>query len=181
MNREPTRYVALLRAINVGGNRQIKMELLTRIFRDVGMEDVRTLIASGNVVFSCEETDLDIVTCRIEHAIHDTVGFEVEVMLRSLDRFQELIALNPFPAKLDDDTEAYVTFLRQPPNPCPEMPFHNDEERYSVLLVNGADVFSVASMLPIGRRGSVDKYLLKTFGRMTTTRNWKTVVKLATM
>lgn len=174
------RYVALLRAINVG-KRQIKMDVLAKIFRDAGLDDVKTVIASGNVVFTSAEDDLDRLEASIEVAILKSVGFEVDVMLRSHARFQELLALNPFPAELDGDTNTYVTFLKRLPETGASRPYQNVEERYSIVLVDGADVFCMASMLPTGVRGDFGKYLNKTFGKLHTTRNWNTVVKLAAM
>jgi len=180
MKSDGNRHVALLRAINVG-KRQIKMDLLAKMFRDAGLDDVRTLIASGNVIFTSPDDDHERLEALIESAIQKAVGFEVDVMLRSHSRFQELVKLNPFPADLDGDTNTYVTFLKRIPEAGAALPYRNLEERYSIVLVDGADVFCMASMLPTGIRGDFGKYLTKTFGKLHTTRNWNTVVKLASL
>ncbi len=174
------RYVALLRAINVG-KRQIKMDLLTKIFQESGLAEVKTLIASGNVVFTSHDDDHERLEAMIETAILKTVGFDVDVMLRTHSRLQELLTLNPFPSELDGDTNTYVSFLKRIPDASAARPYQNLEERYSIVLVDGADIFCMATMLPTGVRGDFGKYLTRTFGKLHTTRNWNTVVKLANM
>ena len=64
-----TRYVAFLRGINVGGNKLIKMEELRRTFEALRFKNVRTFIASGNVIFETDETDRELLTEKIERKI----------------------------------------------------------------------------------------------------------------
>jgi len=77
-----TRHVAFLRAINVGG-RFVRMPALVAAFEDIGMQQVSTFIASGNVVFRSPGAATGPLTRRIETRLHETLGFEVTTFLRT--------------------------------------------------------------------------------------------------
>ena len=91
-----TRYVAFLRGINVGGHKKIKMADLRRGFGSWGFTDVKTLLASGNVAFSAEETQCDALADSIETGIESTFGFEVGVIVRTIASIRDLVSANPF-------------------------------------------------------------------------------------
>lgn len=183
--RSPTdavRYAAFLRGINVGGHRLIKMDELARIVGGAGLRDVRTVIASGNVLFTSEETDAAALTGRIERALHDALSYEVTVFLRTTAHLQELVRLDPFGSIDDPAAKSYVTFLLHPPANVPPLPAHFPDEHFSVLGTHDAEVFTVAYKPPDSPRyGDYGKYLDKTFGKVTTTRTWNTIVKIAAL
>src|SRR5579871_5313649 len=77
-------YVALLRGINVGGNNKVEMAKLKRTFEQLGLLDVRTFIASGNVVFRASTADRRGLTTTIEAQIEADFGLKVKVLLRDL-------------------------------------------------------------------------------------------------
>ena len=70
------KYVAFLRAVNVGGHNKIKMEDLKKLFISIGYKNVKTIIQSGNVIFKTDYKYSEI-KCKIEKAIKDKYGFEV--------------------------------------------------------------------------------------------------------
>jgi uncharacterized protein (DUF1697 family) len=169
-----------LRGINVGGHRIIKKDELNRIFTGADLQDVRTVIASGNVLFATDQTDMATLTETIERALQDALGYDVTVFLRTIARLQDLVRRDPFAAIDDPDAKRYVIFLPQPPTKLPPLPAHFPEEHCSVLAVDGAEVLAVTSKQPAGPRyGDVGPYIAKTFGRINTNRNWNTVVKIA--
>lgn len=88
-------YVALLRGINVGGNRTVDMGQLKATFESVGMLDVRTYINSGNVVFRAEPDGSDDLVRVLEAAIEATFGFHVMVILRAADRIRAVVEALP--------------------------------------------------------------------------------------
>jgi uncharacterized protein (DUF1697 family) len=89
-------YVALLRGVNVGGNRKVDMRQLTTTFAGMGYENVRTYINSGNVVFDCSETPPVVIVAAIEAAIESDFGFPVKVLLRDAANVRALVeALDP--------------------------------------------------------------------------------------
>ena len=175
------KYAAFLRGINVGGHRLIKMTELKRIFSEMGLADVRTVIASGNVLFACDETDEGLLANTIERKLNEALGYEVDVMLRSIERLRELVQRDPFPTK-DADTHAYVTFLKDAPESLPTLPAHVPEEGFSVLTADDREIFWLSRKLPNGRHGDSGKYFAKNVGKIpATTRNWNTIVKIAGM
>lgn len=179
--KEGIRYVAFLRGINVGGHRLIKMTELARIFSEMGLADVRTVIASGNVLFASDEPDEGLLATTIERALEEALGYEVDVMLRSIERLQNLVKRDPF-VKKDAEVHAYVTFLKNAPQSVPKLPADFPEEAFAVLAVDDREIFWMSSKLPNGRYGDSGKYFAKAFGKIpVTTRNWNTVVKIAGM
>jgi len=92
------RWVALLRAVNVGG-RKVGMTQLKALAADAGLTDVSTHLVSGNLLFTGSGTQAQLET-ELEKAISDDVGFTVEVLLRSRQQLEKLLADNPFAASL---------------------------------------------------------------------------------
>jgi uncharacterized protein (DUF1697 family) len=92
-----TAYVALLRAVNVGG-RQLKMADLKRIAIELGLEGARTFIASGNLLFVSGKEEAAL-KAQLERAIGEHMGAEVAVMIRSAAELAGVVAANPFPGE----------------------------------------------------------------------------------
>ena len=109
-------YVALLRAVNVGG-RSLKMAPLVVLFGELGLAGARSYLQSGNVVFTANEKDEGRLVRRIETAIAERYGMQVDVMLRSAAEMKRVVARNPFPemAKADPG-HLVVVFLPGPPD-----------------------------------------------------------------
>ncbi|MEW4570286.1 DUF1697 domain-containing protein [Tautonia sp. JC769] len=107
-------YVALLRAVNVGGTGKLPMTDLKRLCEGAGLLRVRTYIASGNVVFASEESEAE-VKARLEAALEDYAGKPVGVLVRTAAEMAEVVAGNPFPDALPSRTVAI--FLDEPPPP----------------------------------------------------------------
>lgn len=108
-------YVAFLRAINVG-KRQVKMEALRGYFTELGFRNVRTFIASGNVIFEAPGKPAAIEK-KIEQHLQTALGYEVETFVRTLDELRRLDAAveKDFRAELAKGTKFYVGFLREAP------------------------------------------------------------------
>lgn len=104
-----TRYVALLRAVNVGGNNLVPMAQLRAAFEDLGLDDVSTYIASGNVMFTGAGADLER---RIEAGLSKRFGYDARVVLRSKARFAKTVASAPASWRRGDDRRRNVIFLK---------------------------------------------------------------------
>lgn len=103
-----TRYVALLRGINVGGIR-IKMADLAKAFAALGLQNVKTVLASGNVVFSTKGKSAKALKRTLDDGLSKTFGYEAYVVLVSLEDVQRIVDAYPF----DEDDVAvqpYVMF-----------------------------------------------------------------------
>ncbi|MEK4234698.1 hypothetical protein BSK65_21670 [Paenibacillus odorifer] len=176
-----TTYIALLRGINVGGNKIIKMLDLKAMFQTLGFENVRTYIQSGNVVFESDEGSKSLLTGVIERKIHEVFGFEVSVIIRTLAEMENVIANDPFQLSEPEEFKRwYVTFL--PAEPSAEA---LDKLR---TYENGPDkVRFVGREMYILYEVSVSQSPLfkvpfdRILGMTITARNWNTVNKLVTM
>ena len=91
-----TRFVALLRGINVGGHRKVPMARLREVLGEAGFADVATYLQSGNAVVTAPDTDPQAVASHIEQAIAAAFGFDVDVLVRSGAELDAVIAANPF-------------------------------------------------------------------------------------
>jgi len=130
------RYVALLRAINVGGH-VVKMERLRALFEALQLTNVETFIASGNVLFDAAARDASALERRIERHLEAELGYEVATFLRTPAELGALAALDPFgTVRETPPRKVYVTFLREPP-PTAYVAriesFHSDEDELKVI------------------------------------------------
>jgi uncharacterized protein (DUF1697 family) len=176
-----TVYISLLRGINVGGNKRIRMDALRAIYESVGLAEPKTLLQSGNVVFKSDETDRAALTKRIEAGIEQGAGFHSDIILRTLDEWRGVIARNPFPDERGlDGSRVLVTFMARTPdakvvelvrqaNPGPEEVFVSGDEIY-VYFPDGMGKSKLAAAM-------VEKNLKATGSG----RNWNTVLSLLTL
>src|SRR3954454_15037707 len=107
-----TTWVALLRGVNVGGH-TLKMGALKALFADLGLERVRSYIASGNVFFDTPDSeDRAALTARIEQHLEAKLGWPCAVMLRTVEELEAVVAGDPFAGiEKTDDNRFYVLFL----------------------------------------------------------------------
>lgn len=112
MNAAPdTRYALLLRGVNVGGI-TVKMDALRAVLESLGLERVRTLLASGNAVVTAG-WDPAQLKARVEDALRREFGYEAWVIVLPVSRVAELAGSVPYPAD-DPAVHAYVTFASEP-------------------------------------------------------------------
>ncbi|MEO8997646.1 MAG: DUF1697 domain-containing protein [Rhodanobacter sp.] len=165
-----TSYVALLRAVNVGGTGKLPMSELKAMCEVAGFADVRTYIASGNVVFTSKLAE-KAVKNTLEQLLHDYAGKPVGVMVRTAAELVAVLAANPFTAEAANRTVAI--FLDAVP---PATTLHD---------VSGAKY----ERLALGRReiyvhygdGMADSRLKIPAAKSGTARNMNTIAKLAGM
>jgi uncharacterized protein (DUF1697 family) len=104
-------YVALLRGINVGGNRAVSMAALKRAFESAGMTHVTTYIASGNVIFSVRATDTAKLAKKLEASLDRAFGLDIRLLIRDLKEMTNLVSSIPKTWVNDKDTKCDVMFL----------------------------------------------------------------------
>ncbi len=168
-------YVAFLRGINVGGNKQISMKDLAALFERAGFKNIKTILNSGNVVFEYKETSPSALVKKIEKAISDKFGFDVDVQVRTLDEIKKLVEKNPF-KKFVPDKNNYlcVTFLNNFAGKLPS----STNDAYKLLPIENNTLCSILDRTK-GKSTDFMVILDKTFGKKVTTRNWNTIVKIA--
>lgn len=125
-----TTYVALLRAVNVGGTGKLPMAELRRLVESTGAQAVRTYIASGNVVFTARGGAASVKR-GLEAAVAAHAGRPVAVLLRSADEMQAVLDANPFPKAAPNRVVAI--FLDEPPSPAAlDAVRHQDDEQVAL-------------------------------------------------
>jgi uncharacterized protein (DUF1697 family) len=171
-------YIALLRGINVGGKKPIKMADLVTAFAALGYENIKAYVQSGNVVFDSEEKDPSKVVSEIETKLLRSFGTEIHVLLRTALEFAKMPGKNPFLDKPAGGLETlYVTFLSTSLEKViaqsADLPKGKGEE----FRIIGGEVFLY---LPNGYgRTKLNNNLFENkLGCVATTRNWKTVMAL---
>jgi len=176
-----TRHLAFLRGVNLG-KRQTKSADLKAVFVSLGFTGVKTLITSGNVLF--ETGASKGLKDRIEKALADHFGFEIGVVLRSLDELKAMIASNPF-AKADPKADAnyHVLLFAEPMKIALKIaPVEGD---YEAARIDDNAIFFIAYKKPDGtylgrsKLGDALKPIEK--GHLVTMRNWNTIEKAAAL
>ena len=171
-------YVALLRGINVGGHKLVPMAKLKNVFEGLGFKNVRTTLATGNVIF---DTEAEKAALRgvITTALGKAFGFEIPVIIRAADDMRALTESDPFKGiAVTPQMRLYVTFLFQKPKSKLRAPYISSDKSFTIIHISDTEVISVLTLGPKGGTVDVMKILEKEFGNDITTRNWNTVLKL---
>jgi uncharacterized protein (DUF1697 family) len=171
------RYVALLRGINVGGNKKVPMARLRELMEGLGYTGVATLLQSGNAVFTSKERSPAKVVKQLEAAIAGEFGFEVSVVLRTRDELAAAIEANPLPGAEDAPSQFLVTFLSDVPEPKRLQAIEPAAYLPDEFRVVGREIYA---RFPNGIRDSKLATVLggAKLGVTPTARNWSTVTKL---
>ncbi|HEV2781409.1 MAG TPA: DUF1697 domain-containing protein [Actinophytocola sp.] len=171
-----TRYVALLRGINVGGHNKVPMAALRDICASVGCTDVATYIQSGNVVLT-SSLDAAKLSAALESAIAAELGVAPAVVIRTHEQLAAIVAGNPFPQA--DPGHLHVLFLMSEPNDKDLGAMEDAEYPPEELAVRGADVYF---HLPKGLgRAKLPELWGRRIKILGTMRNWRTVGRMLEM
>jgi uncharacterized protein (DUF1697 family) len=165
-------YISMLRGINVGRQKAIKMDALSKMYESLGFKDVRTYIQSGNVIFQCKNTKTLELTKKIEEEIKKSFGFEIIVLIRTEKKLQETIKNNPFNKKNHD--RIYVTFLSGIIDKIPIDEINKAKSASEEFLFLGSEVYLYCPD-GYGRTKLSNNFFEKKLNLPATTRNWKTV------
>lgn len=172
------KYVALLRGINVGRNKRIKMVDLVDTFESLGFRNVRTYLQSGNVIFESDSTDATKIAKCIERKINQTFSFSVKVIIRREQELENLIKSNPFVREGDVELDKlHVIFLSDVPELKATLNLDIDKAENEKFEIREGEVYLYC---PNGYAGTKLKNALfeKELNTAATTRNWKTTNKL---
>jgi uncharacterized protein (DUF1697 family) len=172
-------FVALFRGINVGRAKRVAMAELRAIFTDLGYQDVRTVLQSGNVVGTAPGALAADAVAQIHAALFERTGVQAAVLLVSAGELLAVAAENPLLDVVTDPSRLLVTFLAEPPDTARlEVP---DPAALApeVLRVGSRAVYQ---WCPDGVLASrVPASFWRQFGRLVTSRNWRTVTRLANL
>jgi uncharacterized protein (DUF1697 family) len=173
--------VALIRGINVGSTRSLPMQLLRELCVKVGMEDPRTFIQSGNVVFRWKGRGLAGGAEKLEGEIEKKQGFRPNVIVRMGEELAAAIAANPFPKRAaEEPSKLLVAFLQRRPAAGANAALEGLKRTSEQLRLVGRELF-IEFPDGIGKSKLSMAALEKAVGVPFTGRNWNTTVKLLEM
>lgn len=171
------RYVGFLRAINVGGH-NVKMDHLRQLFESIGLANVQTLIASGNVIFETRSKDPAALEARIEKHLRQALGYEVSTFLRTTDEVRAVARHEAFSPAASEQCALSIGFTRTAPAGGALAKLMNFATGTDEFHVHGREVYWLCR-----GRTSDSKFsgalLEKALGMPATFRNVTTVRKLA--
>lgn len=170
-------YIVLLRGINVGGSKRLKMEELRQMLVEMDFLGVKTYIQSGNIVLKSEKSEEEI-SKRIQEKLKVEKDYDVPVLTVSLEDWQRLINENPFAE--EDSKYLSVTICDKTINPeelAEAINFDLKHNRYEVI---GNRLYQIT---PDGYRNTklTNNWIENKLKLKATTRNWKTTLKMAEM
>jgi uncharacterized protein (DUF1697 family) len=173
------KYVAFLRAINVGGH-TVKMDYLRTLFEGLGFSKVETFIASGNVIFDSTSKSTKALEQKIESCLLKALGYEVTTFIRSTAELADIAQHKPFP---DSDLNAaghalYIGFMANEPSAKAEKALLSLVTKTDHFSLKGREVYWLLRTKFSDSRIS-GALLAKTLGMPATLRNATTVKKLA--
>jgi uncharacterized protein (DUF1697 family) len=165
-----TAFVALLRAVNVGGTGKLPMSDLTNICEELGFGDVRTFIASGNVVFTSRKSE-SAIKAALEKRLQAYAGKPVGVLVRTATEMAQILADSPFPKAAPDRTMAVFLDRALPSDALAGIRGQRDEQirlgRREIYIHYGDGMAKSKLVIPAAKTG--------------TARNMNTVATLARM
>jgi uncharacterized protein (DUF1697 family) len=162
------KYVAFLRAINVGGH-VVKMDRLRALFEEMGFTNVETFIASGNVIFEARRTS----EAKIEAALREALGYEVQTFVRTPAELAEIGKVT------DAGGTMYVGFFAKPASQEAKKKVEALTTPTDELRVVARELYWLCRAPTLTDSTITGKMLEKALGQPATLRNISTVRKLA--
>lgn len=166
-----TKYVALLRAVNVGGTKVIKMDELRKIFGSFGLANVQTFIQSGNVIFETRASPT--LEARLEKQLEIALGYRTIVFLRSMAEIENIVNQNRF--KPAENETLHVVFLRKTPPKSQIETLKQYNSTADEFAVIGREVYNLRH--DRDRSIFTNNFVEKIFDKATT-RNMTTIKKI---
>jgi uncharacterized protein (DUF1697 family) len=171
-----TAYVALLRGINVGRNKQVSMADLRDVVESVGHGDVRTHLRSGNIIFTSKSRNGQAIATELERHLEDRLGLSSRVIVRSRAQLEAIVRNNPLPDATTMPAKLHVVFLEEKPPAAAVRAFDPDRFKPDEVHFAGREIYA---WYPNGFATSkLNDTAWKSLGVMATARNWNTVTKL---
>jgi uncharacterized protein (DUF1697 family) len=174
-----SRYIAFLRAINVGGHHLVKMDFLRRLFESLGFANVETFIASGNVVFETTAKNTQVLEREIEHRLREALGYEVVTFIRTDSELAVVASYKPFSqSELEGAAALNIAFLG-------DVLDEKSSQRLMMLRtdiddfhIHGREIYWLCRQKQSGSKIS-NAVLEKAIGRKSTLRGANTIQKMA--
>jgi uncharacterized protein (DUF1697 family) len=173
------RYVAFLRAVNVGGRHLVRMDFLRRLFESLGFSNVETFIASGNVVFEAASKDARALEREIEGRLREALGYEVAAFVRTDAELAAIAGYRPFSQpELDSAAALNIAFLAEGLDGEAGRRLKDLRTEIDDFHSHGREVYWLCRKKQSGSKIS-NAVLEKALGRKSTLRGANTVKKMA--
>ena len=173
------KYIAFLKAINVGGH-TVKMDHLKKLFEQMSFEKVETFIASGNVVFETKSKTVDSIKKKIEAELEKSFGYKVATFIRTTDELKnisEYKALNKSDLNNENNT-LYIGFLDSTPSKENQNKVNAMQDAANEFHFNNKELYWLCRK-NFSDSGITGNKLEKALGMSTTVRNLTTINKIA--
>jgi len=173
------KYIAFLRAINVGGHHTVKMDFLRRLFESLGFSSVETFIASGNVVFETTSKNAQALEREIENRLREALGYEVATFIRTAAELAAVANYKPFSqADLDGAAALNIAFLADGLDDKSSQKLLTLRTDIDDFRIHGREIYWLCRKKQSGSKIS-NAVLEKAVGRKSTLRGANTVRKMA--
>jgi uncharacterized protein (DUF1697 family) len=174
------RYAALLRGINVGGNKKVAMAQLRELLADLGYTDVVTYLQSGNAVFTSPAADPQALGSAIADGITERFGMSVSVVIRTGAELAAALSSSPLPGEPENPSRFFVAFLAGAPAASNIQAIEAESFGPDQVWVSGREAYL---WCPNGAADTklTNVFLEKRLGVTATSRNWNTVTKLVSL
>ena len=174
------RYIAFLRAINVGGH-VVKMEALRQLFEELGFSEIETFIASGNVAFTAPSPNVGALQQKIERRLKDALGYAVAAFIRTEAELAEIVRYQPFePEVLAGAVALNIAFLHEPPDKEAQQRLMALRTDIDDFAVHGREIYWLCRKKQ-SESTFANAVLEKTLGRPSTLRGAGTLQKIAAL
>jgi uncharacterized protein (DUF1697 family) len=167
-----SRYVAFLRAVNVGGRSVVRMDDLVQRLHDAGLEDVSSYRQSGNLILSSRIFEKASIAGLISDQLEHLTGRRTGVYVHPLDKLRELVKGDPFNDLLNEGDRGFATWMSRAPKDVPPLPATLGD---GIILIGVVDNISFTIVRKDVGSGPVNELLERLFGVEATTRNWTSV------
>jgi uncharacterized protein (DUF1697 family) len=176
-----TTYIGLLRAINLGAYNKIKMADLRQVLVDLGLEDPKTLLLSGNVVFGSPSQPAAKLERLLQDATAKHLGVTTDFFVRTAKEWNAIVDANPFPANARRDPSRLVMMcLKDAPSPAAVKALQSAITGSEVVKAKGPQAYFVYPD-GIGRSKLTTALIERMLSTRGTARNWNTVMKLGAL
>lgn len=170
------KYIALLRGINVGGHRKLKMKDLRAMLKSMGFKNISTYIQSGNVVFETDETDVGNLESSIKEQIDEQFGYQVPVIIRTHATFKK--ALNNIPYEKKEGWKRYITFLSEAPDTDQKKLLESQSSTIEQFSVGDKEIYVQVDKQTSQKPKFSSSFIQQKLNISATNRNLRTVNKI---
>jgi len=176
-----TKYLALLRGINVSGHNMIKMDALKKMLENMGFQNVETYIQSGNVFLDSDDENAAGVGFKIKQEIAKVFGFDVPVVTVSKNDLELCFINNSFlMEKGCDSKKLYVAFISKELTSAALNDLKISNFKPDEAAIDGNRIY-IKYAIGAGKTNLDQKYIEKKLNAVATIRNWNTITSLLEM